>query len=113
MQAGELDCRVTLSSPTPVTDEYGNEEQGYTAEFTVWAKHLDLRGGEQVMAARLQGRQPSVFTVRSSAETRGIVPEWRLTVERTGAVYNVRAVSRAQEEPDALLDLLCETGVAA
>lgn len=112
LQAGDLDSRVTLSSPTLVADEYGNEESGFTAQSTVWARRLDLRGGEQVMAARLQGRQLTVFTVRDSSEMRAVQPEWQLTVVRTGTTYNVRSITEVADQPG-YLDLLCESGVKA
>lgn len=43
-----------------------------------------MRGGEQVAAARLTGRQPYVVRVRQAALTRQIRHDWRLVDARSG-----------------------------
>lgn len=63
------------------------EEQG-----KVWAKIHPLRGGEEVMAARLTGVQPAIFTVRYSALTAQLSPTWQLKTT-DGKDWDVKAVS--------------------
>jgi hypothetical protein len=76
----------------------------------VFARRQFVRGGEDVMAARLEGRQPVVLTVRKSTDTDDITTDWRATDARTGAVYNIRTVQPSEDR--AWIDLLCESGVA-
>jgi SPP1 family predicted phage head-tail adaptor len=109
--AGELRERVTFSRRAAVDDGHGNTVSGpWTDEFTVWARVRHLRGGEEVMASRLSGRQPVVLTVRRSPESEGVTTDWRATDAASGEVYNIRSVTPDEER--AYFDLLCERGVA-
>jgi SPP1 family predicted phage head-tail adaptor len=110
MPAGKLNERITFAVRGTGTDGYGNEESGFVDQFTVWAGFKALRGGEDVIAARLEGRQPVVLTLRRSSEALRITTGWRATDAR-GAIYNIRAVT--PDEKRQFIDLLCEAGVAA
>lgn len=48
-----------------------------------------LRGSEVVQAARLEGRQPVVATIRQNALTDQITPAWRMRDKRTGDIYEI------------------------
>lgn len=113
LQPGDWDYRVTFSQRgTMPPDDYGNVEEGFVDQFTVWAKLLPLRGGEQVMAARLEGRQPWIITVRRTPETRQITTDWRVVnVDDATQVFNVRSVTPNMTDRD-IIDLLVEEGVA-
>lgn len=92
-----------------VQDGYGNHIGAWVPAFTRWCSVKALRGGEAVIASRLQGRQPVIVTVRSDPETDQIDPEMRATIN--GRIYNVRELPRLTEDR-LYLEFLCETGVS-
>jgi hypothetical protein len=112
VEAGLLNERFRFEkrSAIPAGDGYGNFEGGWVAQFTVWCRRQMLRGGENVMAARLTGRQPAVLTVYSSVQSRTITTDWRAVDSRSGAVWNIRSIERSEDR--GCIDLLCEFGVA-
>jgi len=109
--AGELRQKIELQVRTLVDDGYGNEIAGpFETQATVRAKFHYLRGGEEVMAGRLAGKQPAIVTVRSSAATRALTTDWRI-LTADGAAWNIRSIT----DPDgrrAWLEILAEKGVA-
>lgn len=109
--AGSLRERVRFESPTPQDDDYGNSVEGWTDEFTVAAQIKPLKGGENVMAARLGGVQPVVIIVRSSSQTRQISTDWRVVDARKGTVFNVRSIAN-MDERNRFLDIIAQAGVA-
>ena len=117
MKSGDLTERVTISSRVEMNpdapNDYGNTVAEWVDQGTVWAGFTFLRGGENVMASRLSGKQPVVIRVRSSAFTRQITTDWRVTDARTGTAYAIRAVNPNPDKDRAAIDLLCESGVAA
>lgn len=112
MQAGQLKDRVTFSVRASTGDEYGNPTTGgFVDQFTVYARVQYLRGSEPVVAARLQGVQPVVVTVRRTPETDQIKADWRIVdVNDASRVFNIRSVTPGDDRD--LIDLLCEAGVA-
>lgn len=112
MRPGSLRERVTFSQRSSSSDDYGNVEDSYVDQFSVAARIQYLRGGEGVMAARLDGHQPVLVTVRRSTDTEKIKPDWRVTDARDPArIFNIRSI--VPDERRELFDLLCEIGVAA
>lgn len=108
--AGQLRSRIDLQLRILVDDGYGNETSDFVTQATVWAKFYFLRGGEEVMAGRLSGKQPAIITVRQNAATRALTPDWRI-VTKDGQAWNIRAIT----DPDskrAWLEILAESGVA-
>lgn len=105
---GNLDERATFYSPTATADGYGGRVDGWTSEFTRWARRQYLRGSESVQAARLQGRQPVLLTVRRDSGTETITTEWKVGIG--ASEYNIRTVE--PHEDRRYIDLLCESGVA-
>ena len=112
--AGKLTERVTIARRIEINpdapNDYGNTVADWADEGTVSAEYIHLRGGEAVMAGRLQGRHPQIVRVRASALTRQVETHWRVTDARTGTHFNVRDVT-----PDpgrAWIDWLCEVGTA-
>lgn len=107
--AGELRQKIELQVRTLVDDGYGNEIAGpFETQATVHAKFHFLRGGEEVMAGRLAGKQPAIITVRSSAATRTLTTDWRIL--KDGQEWNIRSIT----DPDgrrAWLEILAESGV--
>lgn len=114
MTAGQLRERLLFQSPTPVEDDYGNYTQGWTDEFTVWARLQPKVGGETVLQARLAGRQVYLIHVRDSSDARRIQPEWQAVDARdTSRVFQIKSPSRNMDEKGAYLEIDAEFGVAA
>ena len=110
MKAGTLRERVTFEKRNePVDDGYGNVLEAWGDSFTVAARIMPLKSGEEVIASRLAGRQPVLITVRRSIATLGLTTECRATDARTGTVYNIRTVTPTEDK--VAIDLLCEAGV--
>ena len=107
---GQLNERLAFDTPTRVGDGYGGTTDGWSEEFTIAARRLFLRGSETIQAARLEGRQPVIFTVRASSDTRRITTDWRARDVRAGTQYQLRSVE--PNENRSFIDLLCERGVA-
>jgi hypothetical protein len=58
------------------------------AEDGAWAAQIiRLKGGEPVMAQRLQGVQPAIVVVRASTVTRAVDNAWRAIDKRTGQIH--------------------------
>lgn len=113
--AGALRERFSFEKRSAIDDGMGNPEAGhFTTQFTVWAAEIQPRfGSEQVMAARLEGRQPITIRIRQSSETRQITTDWRAA--RNGVVYNIRSILdpfASSSQRGAWFDLLMEGGVA-
>lgn len=104
-----LEKRQTANPDAP--NDYGNTVSSFVAQGEVHAEFRHLRGGEAVMAGRLQGRHPVVMRVRASALTRSLAADWRVTDVRTGTVYAIRDVT--VYPGGQVVDILAESGVAA
>lgn len=103
--AGDLTKRATLSSPILERDPDGNLLSGWKDEGTVWAHVLPLRGGEEVMQARMQSKAPAIVTVRASSLARQITAEWRVEID--GRSYDVKEPPRETQDR-ARLEFLAE-----
>jgi head-tail adaptor len=79
--------------------------------FTVWAETTWLRGGEGVVAQRLEGKQPVAFSIRDSAQARTITTGFRAVDSRTQQVFDVTAASPSREP--GFIDVLAVSGGAA
>ena len=109
--AGQLFEKVAFDERVISSDGSGNVEGDFAEQFQCRAGYKYLRGGETVIAGRLQGRQPIVVRVRASSDTREIRPDWQMRDLRTGIAYAVRSV--IEVEGRQFLDVLVESGVAA
>lgn len=90
----------------------GNKTEGFTDQFSAWARVQPRLGGEQVLASRLQGRGVYIIHVRSSSNTRQIVPDWQAT-HSDGRVFQIKSPSRNVDEKNHWLEFDAEVGVAA
>ncbi len=109
--AGELRSRFAFLSVETVTDDLGTRRGAPAVQFTVWGRLTALRGTEEVMASRLQSRQPCILRVRQSDQTRAVTADWQVR-DDAGTLYAIRTVT----DPDqrrAWFDILVESGVAA
>lgn len=110
--AGPLDKKVAWDKRVAANDGYGNPiAPAFAEQFQCRAGFTFLRGGEAVMAARLQGRQPIVVRIRASIAARLIEPDWQMRNVRTGEAYAVRSV--AEVAGRRWLDVTVESGVPA
>lgn len=110
--AGELRERLTFASPTPFDDGMGNRTEGFTDQFSVWARVQPRLGGEQVLQSRLAGRGVYIIHVRSSSTTRQIAPDWQAT-HSDGRVFQIKSPTRNVDEKHHYLEVDAEVGVAA
>lgn len=65
-----------------------------------------VRGAEEVMSERLQGRQPVVITVRWCAATLQVTTDWRAVDVRSGQTYDIKSVAPAATRD--FIDFLAE-----
>jgi head-tail adaptor len=112
MPAGKLRDRFEFPTPTKQSDGAGNFESGeWNVEFEDAAEQITLRGGEEIVAERLAGRQPTVLRVRQSSKTRQITTGWAARNKRTREMHNIKG----KHDPDnkrMWFDILTETGGA-
>ncbi|NTG48973.1 head-tail adaptor protein [Agrobacterium rhizogenes] len=108
--AGDLFFRVAFDKRVVIDDGAGNKRGDWQEQFQMRAGYAHLRGGEAVMAYRLQGRHSQVAFVRSSSLSRLVTTDWRLRDIRTGIAFNIRDVTPSDDR--LWLDFLCQSGVA-
>ncbi|BCH32634.1 hypothetical protein MesoLjLc_45640 [Mesorhizobium sp. L-8-10] len=108
---GDLFYRVAFDRRTEVDDGLGNTLADWVEQFQCRAAYRHLRGGESVVASRLQGKHVQIIAVRASSQTRQVSTDWRVRDARTGEVFNIRDVT--VETDRAFISFLCERGVAA
>ncbi len=83
--AGALRERVRFEQRAE--DANGERLGGWVDEFTVPAEILYLRGGDPVMAQRLQGVQPVIIRVRFEARTQAVTSAWRAVDARSRQIF--------------------------
>lgn len=105
--AGELTNRVRFDQRE--LDANGLRQGPFVEGFTVWARLIPLRGGEGVIAQRLESSQPYVITVRDSSQTRAITTGFRAFDGRAG-LMNITGVTKAKES--GFIDILAVAGGA-
>lgn len=110
MRAGELRERFEFQERVTSSDGYGNEQGAWAARYECNARRQLLRGGEQVMASRLEGRSPAILTIRANNQARLIKTDWRARDIRSEEIWNIRSISPSERRD--FLDLLVERGVA-
>ena len=64
MQAGKLDRRITIQSPTSTRDGAGQPVEAWALLATVWARVEHLRGKEPFQGQEFNAQRTSVFTIR-------------------------------------------------
>lgn len=102
---------VTFQSPSPTSNGQGGFEDGWTQEHVCRANFRYLRGGETVQAARLQGKQPVVITVRACANLNDLNPSWIIRdARRVGHEYNIR--SAVPSDNRLYVEITAERGVS-
>lgn len=108
--AGDLIHKVAFYQRVETKDGAGNTVGDWQEEFRCRAAFTHMRGGEAVMAGRLQGRHTIIITVRASSLTRRVATDWQARDARTETAYNIRDITPSDDRQ--WLDFLCESGVA-
>jgi SPP1 family predicted phage head-tail adaptor len=109
--AGNLDRRLRFEKREEQDNGYGSTVSNWVLQFTEAANRVWLRGGETVMAARLESRQPVIITIRNSSRARAVTSDWRAVDTRDGRVYNLRENPK-ESGSRGYLEMLAEGGVA-
>jgi SPP1 family predicted phage head-tail adaptor len=112
MSAGMLRERLAFERRATGDDGYGNEGPfgDWERQFECHAGARPLRGSETVIAARLQGVQPYILTVRMSSNTRQVDASWRaVDLNDPKRIFNIKTAA----DPDGKnrwIEMLAETG---
>ena len=97
--AGPLRERLAFEVRSAVDDDYGSTIAGdYVEQFQASARVTPLKGGETVLADRLQGVQPYVLTVRYCQAAKLLKPEWRARNLRSGEIYEIKSIANPDEK---------------
>lgn len=109
--AGALQDRLGFQKLGEASDGAGGVISSFAEIFVCRARIMHQRGGEGILAGRLEGRHTIVARVRASTDARAVTSDWRVVDKRSGTVYAVRDVTPSDDR--AYIDFLCESGVAA
>ena len=109
MDAGRLRDRITVQRLTQADDGYGNTVNGWANHLILWADVLETLGRERVAAGRIEAARTATIRIRASSDSKGITEADRVVCR--GQVWNIRSIA-AMGRSNALLEMLCETGVA-
>lgn len=110
--AGNLQQLVAFDARGVVDDGMGNVVSGpWAEEFQAYAQFFFGRGSEEIMAARLEGREPMIVRIRMCADARRITTDWRMRdVRADDKAFNIRDIT--YDNNRAVVDLAVEGGVA-
>lgn len=116
-RAGQLRERVYFQRRGTTDDGYGNEEGAFERFYpagsgSVSAEIMPVRGGEQILAARLTGTTMFEVTLRWCSGLANLQADDRCINARTGEVYNIRSIVNPDMK-SRWLALTCELGVAS
>lgn len=103
--AQHLTQRAAFYEPFEERDADGMLVQSWLLRLTCAAHVTWLRGGETVMAARMQSKNPIIITVRDTPASRTITSEWR--AEIGGKTFALKEDPRPDQERR-LLAMLAE-----
>lgn len=107
---GKMRARAAFQERIEENDGFGNYVGRWVDRFERWTNLRLLRGGETVMAARLEARQPAILTVRKDSDTDQITADWRVLVN--GREYAIKEPPRPSDDRSRY-ELLCEYGVTS
>lgn len=112
--AGRLRHRLGFFKRQMTDDGYGNQQTGFPddPEFEVSGEVVARFGGEAVQAARLQGQQVYLITVRQNSLTRAVTTDWMVKDMNEGTIFAVKSGPVDPDDSRAFYELLAESGVA-
>jgi head-tail adaptor len=100
--AGQLRERIRFEAHGP--DANGDPLGPWIEIFACSARIQSLRGTEVVLAQRLEGEQPVLISIHSSRAARALTTDCQAVNDRTGQVYNIKAIT--PDERKMWLDVL-------
>jgi SPP1 family predicted phage head-tail adaptor len=109
-RAGERFELVAFDELEGGNDGYGGTTSTWVERFRRRAAFVHLRGGETVLAARLEGRHQVAIGVLNSTDVRRVTTDWRVRDVRKGTAYAIRDITPSEDRHS--VDFLCESGVA-
>ena len=109
--AGDLFHRYAFEKRVDADRGDGVKVGAFVEQFQCRAGVINLRGGETILAGRLQGQHSQIVFIRSSQAARLASTEWRARDVRSGVVFNIREVTLSDDRM--WLDFLCQSGVAS
>lgn len=112
MPAGKRRERVTFAKRIAADDGMGNTVGAFADQFTRWAEIRPMRGGETVIASRLEGVRPVLIIVLRDSETETIGNDWKATDDTDGRVYAIKSIDDMDRDRKDLT-LIAEAGVNA
>lgn len=108
--AAQLRQLLAAEKREEIDDGYGNTVGAWVLQSEHPASVEARRGGETVIAGRLQGTVAYIVTVRHSTSAAAITTDHRFRDLRSGATYNIRtAIARPRRD---YIDFDVELGVA-
>lgn len=111
-QGGDLYYRVSFWKKGTSSDGHGGTTSAYTKQFECRAAYTHMRAGEQIQAARLEGKHIQVISVRRSAQAELATTDWQIRDERDSppTIFNIRDIEPQTDRQ--FISFLCESGVA-
>lgn len=89
-------------------DGYGNILSDWVEQFRARGERRYDKGGESVIAARLQGVQPVKIIIRTSASSALVCEDWKVVDANSGTSYNIMAKTELPRRQ--YFELLCKSG---
>jgi len=90
LSIGQLDRRITITSPTYVTNKYGEETKTYATVYTLWAK-VDWKSSNRKEESQEQvNRTDLVFYVRNL----GVEIKTTYRVEYNSETYIIHGIKQ-------------------
>lgn len=106
LNAGELDQRITVQSPSATVDALGQRVETWTDVATLWAKATPLRGREFFAAGAMQSEATVRFTIRYRAGIDGTMRVvWR------SVPHAIVAEPMDVDGGKVALEIMCSAGI--
>lgn len=106
----EMNELVAFDRLDALPDAHGGHTTEWSEVFQTRARYTRLRGGETVIASRLEGGQPTIIRVAAFSDTRAVSTDWRVRDLQTGEKFNLR--SKIETDDRQYFDFAAESGVA-
>lgn len=88
MQAGKLDRRIVIQTPTATRDGAGQPVKTWGLLATVWAKVEHLRGKEPFQGEQFNAQRTSVFTIRHRTDV-----DETMQIIFDGDTYDIQSIA--------------------
>ncbi|MGV1770069.1 head-tail adaptor protein [Agrobacterium vitis] len=112
---GDLKHLIVFEQREEIDRGDGVTVASWVERYLCRAGFVHLRGGETVMADRLQGEHSQVIFVRDCSEAREVETDWRIRDLDTQLTFNVRDITQGEWTDDdrRWIDFLCQSGGVA